>query len=103
MNGALNKLYGFDSFGFGTDGAAFGFERDHAPWIWVIIACVAIGLAALVYTRSSARPIARWAAGGCRAALLIALAVLSFGPGWKSPVRESSKTVCCTSSIDPSR
>lgn len=39
----------------------------------------------LVYTRSSARPIARWAAGGCRAALLIALAVLSFGPRLEKP------------------
>ncbi len=85
MNGLLNRLYGFDEFGFGTDGAAFGFAFAPPLWIWLAVIAAAVALAGAVYTRGAMRPIARWSAGFCRAALLVALAFLAFGPRLEKP------------------
>lgn len=85
MNSLLNRLYGFDELGFGTEGAVFGFAVPTHGWMWAAILSIALGLGLAVYARAPMRIAAKWAACGCRVVLLMLLGLLAFGPRLEKP------------------
>ncbi len=85
MNGALNAVYGFDEFGFGSPGTQFGWALGVPAWAWVVIVSCAGTLALLTYARARMPGAARVSAAVLRAVLLVLLAGLAMGPRLEKP------------------